>query len=296
MDNAHIRKLDGTLLLVFRELLHERRATAAAVNLGLTQSGVSHALNRLRELFGDTLFLRRPHGLEPTQRAIELAPHIEKLLGATREILAGRSKFAPGGSQRQFRIGAPDFMTVLLASTLVRRVKHEAPAASVSFTLALGSAALDAVRRGEIDLALGRLRKPGATLHHSRLFRDSYAVVGRARHPALQRKLSAKIYTGLSHVLIAAPARDAEPVRERAVFAVVPHFMAAFAIVAESDAIVIAPRPLAARYAKAFGLTVVPSPAVLPPLDIAMVRREGPDAAVTWLAECVRESVGAVTG
>jgi hypothetical protein len=36
-----IRNLDGTLLLVFRSLLRERRATAVAAQLGLTQSGVS---------------------------------------------------------------------------------------------------------------------------------------------------------------------------------------------------------------------------------------------------------------
>jgi len=35
---------------------------------------ISHALTRLRDLFGDPLFIRRSHGLEPTQRAIELGP------------------------------------------------------------------------------------------------------------------------------------------------------------------------------------------------------------------------------
>ena len=58
MDVSHIRQIDGTLLLVFQELLRERRATAAAARLGLTQSGISHALNRLRLLFGDELFRR----------------------------------------------------------------------------------------------------------------------------------------------------------------------------------------------------------------------------------------------
>ena len=75
MDVSHIRQIDGTLLLVFQELLRERRATAAAARLGLTQSGISHALNRLRLLFGDELFLRRPHGLEPTARALAMATY-----------------------------------------------------------------------------------------------------------------------------------------------------------------------------------------------------------------------------
>ena len=68
IDTADIRKLDGNLLLVFRELARTRRTTETARRLAVTQSTVSHALARLRDLFGDPLFVRRPHGLEPTPR------------------------------------------------------------------------------------------------------------------------------------------------------------------------------------------------------------------------------------
>jgi DNA-binding transcriptional LysR family regulator len=67
IDINNIRRLDGGLLLVFREVLRHRRTTDAAKRLGITQSTVSHALDRLRDLFGDPLFVRRPHGLEPTR-------------------------------------------------------------------------------------------------------------------------------------------------------------------------------------------------------------------------------------
>jgi DNA-binding transcriptional LysR family regulator len=289
MDISHIRQIDGTLLLVFQELLRERRATAAAARLGLTQSGISHALNRLRLLFGDELFLRRPHGLEPTARALELGPRIEALVGLANETLAGTSRFEPAASQRQFRIGGPDFMTALIAPQLVQRIKREAPGASVSFVLALGGAALDLVRRGEIDIAIGRLRKPLPPLEQVRLFRDTYAVAGRAGHPALKRKLTERSYSALPQVFVATTVREPPP-RENT-YAVVPHFMAAFAIVAHTDAVVVAPRPLAERYAKAFGLSVVVTPVAVPVLDISMVRRMGamPDTATAWLAQVVRE-------
>jgi DNA-binding transcriptional LysR family regulator len=68
-DLNQIRRLDGGLLLVFRELLRTRRAGAVAERLGLSPSAISHALNRLRDLFDDPLFIRRPHGFEPTRRA-----------------------------------------------------------------------------------------------------------------------------------------------------------------------------------------------------------------------------------
>jgi hypothetical protein len=48
-----IRRLDGGLLLVFRELLRTRRASAVAERLGLSQSAINHSLGRLRDLFDD---------------------------------------------------------------------------------------------------------------------------------------------------------------------------------------------------------------------------------------------------
>ncbi|MFM8355316.1 MAG: LysR family transcriptional regulator [Gammaproteobacteria bacterium] len=69
-----IRRLDGSLLLVLHELLRCRNGTLAADRLSLSPSAVSHGLTRLRELFGDPLFVRKPHGLEPTQRALEIDP------------------------------------------------------------------------------------------------------------------------------------------------------------------------------------------------------------------------------
>ena len=69
IDNDDIRRLDGGLLLVFQTLSRTRQTTATAVRLGLSQSAVSQALGRLRDIYADPLFLRRPHGLEPTARA-----------------------------------------------------------------------------------------------------------------------------------------------------------------------------------------------------------------------------------
>ena len=57
-SQGELRRLDLTLLLVFLGLLRHRKATDVAAELGLTQSGVSQALKRLRDIFGDPLFLR----------------------------------------------------------------------------------------------------------------------------------------------------------------------------------------------------------------------------------------------
>src|SRR6185503_19326556 len=108
IDLNKIRQLDGSLLLLLRELLSQRRTTLAAQRLGLSQSAVSQALSRLRVLFDDPLFVRKPHGLEPTRHALELAPRIDALLASMHEALGLSASFLPETAERAFRIGAPD--------------------------------------------------------------------------------------------------------------------------------------------------------------------------------------------
>ncbi len=71
-DEAQLRRLDLTLLLVFEEAMATGKLSAAAKRLGLTQSAISHALKRLREVFEDELFIRTPRGVQPTPRAMAL--------------------------------------------------------------------------------------------------------------------------------------------------------------------------------------------------------------------------------
>ena len=62
LNDAQLRRLDITLLLVFEETMATGKLSAAAKRLGLTQSAISHALKRLRDIFDDALFIRTPKG------------------------------------------------------------------------------------------------------------------------------------------------------------------------------------------------------------------------------------------
>src|SRR5215475_10385593 len=52
------------LVAGIRRGLPAAQAHRSIATLGMTQSAVSHALGRLREIFEDELFLRRPFGVE----------------------------------------------------------------------------------------------------------------------------------------------------------------------------------------------------------------------------------------
>src|ERR1051325_11109569 len=127
IDPNKTRRLDGGPLLVFRELLRTGRASIVAERLGLSQPAISHSLTRLRELFDDPLFVRRPHGLEPTGRALELGPRIEALVSLADQAMKPDGGFDPATSERLFRFAAPEFVTALMGAELINQLRVAAP-------------------------------------------------------------------------------------------------------------------------------------------------------------------------
>ena len=281
-------------------LIRERRTTVVAARLGLSQSAISHALTRLRVLFGDPLFVRRPHGLEPTRHALELAPRVDALLASAEEALGLAGAFDPHTSTRGFRLASSDFLATLIAPSLLAAFAREAPGARFAFSLALGDEALRHLRLDEIDLALGRFPRRAPRVQLTPLMGDDYVLVMRKGHAASRTALSPDRFAGLDFVAVSVGGdfrtfteRDfAERGIARRIVAAAPRFTIAFAMVAAGDAACVAPRRLALTYADAFGLTLRDLPIPLPPIEMFAARRANPDPAVDWLLDVVERTVG----
>jgi len=303
-DAMQIRKVDGGLLLIFRELLLRRRASAVASQLGLSPSAISHALTRLRDAFGDPLFIRRSHGLEPTQRAIELGPKIEAVIALLGEATSGETGFDPAESHRRFRIVCADHIATLLAPPLVEIFRREAPNATFSARPAYLTQALRAVRRDEADIALGVFDQTPRGLVSRLLFEDDYCVIARVGHPTVTARVDYKTYATIGHVFIGnpdgmladEPSHDAKAMTDSygelpspdvvRTHAYLIQWESVMLLVSESDVLAECPRRLATRYADRLGLQILEQP--FPPFRMAVkaVRRsDAPDAAVDWLLE-----------
>src|SRR6187402_1591819 len=94
-ETTRLSAIDLNLLVVLRALLTERHVTRAARQLGLSQSATSHALSRLRDLYGDPLLVRSGRALELTPRAAAILPQLERGLGELQASLSGQERFEP---------------------------------------------------------------------------------------------------------------------------------------------------------------------------------------------------------
>ncbi len=305
-ENNNIRRLDGGLLLIFRELLKRRRATDVAQHLGLSQSAVSHALKRLREIFDDPLFIRLPHGLEPTRRAVELGPRVDSLLDQAASMLASDQGFDIAKTQRQFSVAALDYVMSIFGPGLVEIFQEEAPMARFMCHRLHLDSALSAVRRGEVDLAIGQFETIPAGLRSTLLYKDQYCVVVRQDHPTVGDMVDDETYSKTAHVfvsgladnMIEGPAHNVEqslrvygsiPSPDLvATVACVSQWETALLAVSSTDAMAECPRRLAERYAGPLRLKLLDPPYDPMTQSVQAVRRsEGADAGVDWLLEQV---------
>jgi DNA-binding transcriptional LysR family regulator len=300
IDQLDIRRIDGGLLLVFRELCRRGRTTAVAAHLGLSQSAVSHALSRLRDLFGDPLFLRKPHGLVPTQRALELAPRIEALIDMMGAAVRPEPGFDPALSSRWFRVAATEYAHEAIGGKLVGLTREAGFGGGFMFQFMRGYRALDALRRGQLDLVLGRFEQLPAGFSGEALYEDRYCTVARRGHPTVRGQISAEQWKTTGHVFVGATSpfddvigptigEDAMPSPSDVVSsALVPRWEMALAMVAASDAIATGSRRLAEQQAERLGLQVLEPPGASPGWTVSMVRRPGDDAGLDWFCRQVR--------
>jgi DNA-binding transcriptional LysR family regulator len=295
IDIAQIRRLDMSLLLVFSELIRHRKMTVVAERLGLTQSAISHSLRRLRDLFADELFLRRPNGLEPTGRALMLEPKVASILALSADALSLDETFNPRNDSRTVRIAALDYEQAMFVAPLVGGLRQEAPRTRLIFRSLSRKAALDALGTAEIDLAIGYFPQVGGEYGLQVLYQENYSVVMRRHHPLGQAKLTPKRYCGAEHLLVSIGGDLSGIVDqtlvalgfERRVVAAVPLFLPALATVSRTDLVCTVPSRLAERYAASHRLIVRSPPVTIRSFAVHMIwhRRTANEPALKWIRQ-----------
>ncbi len=269
-----------------------------AERLGLSPSAISHALGRLRDIFGDQLFVRRPHGFEPTMRALELGPRIEALIELTAQAISPDGGFDPMRSERRFNLGAPEFVTALIGADLINRLQRLAPKLTFTIAHVAEEDAFKALRLGQIDLALGRFgaQRPGYLT--ALLFSDVYCVAARQGHPRVRGAIDEAAWRDIGHVFAWSQSETAADESGKAVdvamLAAVPHWLTALMLVASTDGLATCPRRLAERHAGMLGLQVLDPPFEPDVITVSTLRRAGvEDAGVDWFLEQVRAALDA---
>jgi len=307
--------VDLNLLVAFDALARECSVTKAAARVGLTQSAMSHALRRLRDLLDDPLLVRGRGGMVLTARAEALAIPLRSGLVTVHRALSEPPQFDPSTARRAFRMTSPDLFDVLVLPSMLERIRADAPGVDLTVMTVAAANIAESLQTGELDVAvLPRFHEPdsapsssAAGLVRRTLFRDRLVCLVRADHLALQtprgvrrKKLSLPAYLKLSHAMVSPTGTGGGPVdralaregAQRRIGLRLPSFSAALAIVARSDLALTGPAGLA-RLAPADPEIAVFAPPLPVPehsIDLVWHERFTNDPGHAWLRDLMAEA------
>lgn len=264
----NLRRIDLNLLVAFDALLKARHVTRAASLLGIGQPAMSATLARLRQTFNDPILVKQGGEMMPTARALELEPDVRRILRDVDLLLAGEQAFDAAKSRRSFTLRMSDLLSFLFLPTLARRFGKEAPGVRIEVTHLAPEATVDALERGDIELAISTNLKPPKSIDSAKAFADRIVCVCRRRHPQAAKLTSLDTFLSLPQIRVAqSPIDDrfadrqlAEAGRRRIVALTVPHWLAVPEIVANCDLICVMPLSIASRLARDNRLRVFDPP------------------------------------
>ncbi|MDC0662825.1 LysR family transcriptional regulator [Marinobacter sp. SS21] len=166
--------LDARALRVFLAVLDEASVSRAAVKLELSQSAVSHTLDRLRQVLADPLFVKSGRGISPTDYALRIGPNVRQILDDLRALSAG-PPFVPANAEFSFTIAANDYQRDLLLPGLAAKLRAQAPGIRLQ-VIPSGIPSADMLRKEVCDLIISPHPPSASDVMQRRLLDDQMAV------------------------------------------------------------------------------------------------------------------------
>jgi len=303
MNDAVLRKIDLNLLLAFSVLMEERNVSRAAERLLVGQPGLSAALKRLREALDDELFVRVGRGIEPTARALAIAPAIEAALGHISSALRSPDAFDPSAYEGEFRIGMCDNLETAFFGPLAARIRREAPKARL---IALASDTRHAARQlddGVFEMSISVHAEPASWHVREHLFNQSSMTIYSPRQLKLERDLTIEDFVREPHISVTFETESMADIdaalgrhsRRREIAASVPRYSALPTALDAMPAIATIPESIARCMARLHDFVVVEPPIELKSMPVSMLYRriDEADPRGRWFREIFVEVASA---
>lgn len=282
--------------------MRERSVSKAAEKMSITQSAMSHVLHRLRQQLDDPVLVKTSHGMQPTKRALSLIEPVGDVLRKIEQLTRPPDRFDPAISQQRFVMAATDYLEFLVLPPLIERLVELAPTVDIHVQRTESEFPIDKLEKNNVDMVLGFevMLSPPALFQRLKLFDDRIACVVRTDHPlAREEELTLEKYLAANHMLISRTGSNtgliddwlAERQQERRIGLIVPHFLSAALIVAQTDMLLSLPLRIGQKIAKLAPLKILPLPFDLPVFNLVMIwhplREKEPGH--IWLREQIHE-------
>lgn len=296
MSKFDYSDLDGHLLQLLLAVVEAGSVTGAAQRLGVTQSAVSHLLDKLRGITGDPLFVKSGRGIVATTRAEVLALQARELLSSMeRFCLSG--EFDPARWQTTFTVAANDFQRDVLLPPLMARLRAQAPGVALR-VIPSGIPSLEMLRHEHCQLVISPRPPEGTDILQKRLFEDEYRVFYDPTQRAAPQTRAA--YLAAEHITVVYEPRRALDLDQwlaargvqRRFSVMVPGFAGLPPFIRGSELLATAPGLLQSHLLRGLASAKVPVPCPTMPMYMIWHMRHQHDPAHRWLRAELEAVVG----
>lgn len=297
----HISRIDLNLFVIFDTVYSEGGVTAASQALHLSQPAVSHALARLRTLFGDPLFERHGRAMLPTPLARSIIGPVRAALRGMEGTLNETARFDPATGERRFTLAFRDVLELILIPPLMESLCGTAPGIEVVAARMYRRTLESDLLTGLIDVAIDILLPVTPEIHYRRILAEPMVVLARKGHPALRGNLSLKDYLEQDHIQVSSRRRgpgleDMELARlgvSRRIRLRCQHQGTACRVVSRTNLLATMPQRYAHVINKPYGNQIVPLPFEATPLELYMYWHANADRdpASQWLRALLEKVV-----
>jgi DNA-binding transcriptional LysR family regulator len=271
----NLNRIDLNLFVVFDAIYTEGGITKASRKLHLTQPAISHALGRLRDVFGDPLFERDGRAMVPTPLARGLIEPVRRSLRGLEITLNEVARFDPATTQKQFTLAVRDVLEATLLPILMRRVTDHAPLIDIAAVRSDRRELESELAMGSIDAAIDMLLPLSENIRRMRIALDPMVVIARIGHQAVDETLDLDAYLRQEHVQVSSrrsgpSLEDVELSRlglQRRIRLRCQHYFAACRVVSQTDLILTMPESYARIANRQYNNQILPIPVPMQPLD-----------------------------
>jgi DNA-binding transcriptional LysR family regulator len=296
----NIRTKDLNLLAILLTVGEELNLTRASERLGLSQPALSHALARLREQFGDPLFVRAQRGLIATPRLEALLPQVRDGLELVSGLYGGGEELNLSRLERKVVIASTTYFEARAIPVLMKMARGVSPGLRFETRSLVGGFPKAELESGEFDVAIAAyFADLPAGFRQRTIFTDRFVCVCAKDNPYLATSKTLAHYLKARHLQIEVPPGVFAPVdqylqsrrKHRSIAVQIGNFLTPALILVGTDYLLTCPYSLAAHYSEAYPLAITELPFKLPAIDTLMVWHEKNqnDAFHAWLRTSIAE-------
>ncbi|WP_435953898.1 LysR family transcriptional regulator [Dryocola sp. BD626] len=278
MDPLKIRKFDLNLLVVLDAVYTTGSVKNAATLLNTSSPSISQSLQKLKDYFGDPLFLRDGQKLRATTIAAKLHSKIKDSLES---LVANIEDFEKDEYFNQLVIQCPIYLSIKIIPMISEFFESENINCEIVHRVSdnMVESFSDSLSLRQVDLVFGVNKNLGLATKSFSIGQEDLVFICRKNHPRLKavfeeedvdKETFCYIHTDELPAILTRQRVENKLLADRHFTLKSPSFISILSHVESSNSVAIVPRWLTQRFKDAFNIKVLSTDIPLPVVEIAM--------------------------